>query len=60
MKTIMRRKEVEAATGLCYTTIYNKMKRGEFPARRKLGERAACWIREEVEAWLVSLDVKYT
>lgn len=52
MKTIMKRQEVVAATGMCYTSIYNKEKVGKFPARRKLGTRSVGWIRQEVEAWI--------
>ena len=55
--TIMRRKDVLTATGLCYTSIYNMEKKGAFPARRKLGVRAVCWIKEEVDAWLSGLGL---
>jgi len=55
--TIMRRKDVLAATGLCYTSIYNMEKKGTFPARRKLGVRAVCWIKEEVDAWVAGLGL---
>jgi prophage regulatory protein len=54
---ILRRKEVLAATGLCYTSIYNMEKIGTFPARRKLGVRAVCWIKEEVDAWIEGLGL---
>jgi len=56
MASIMKRQEVVAATGLCYTSIYNKEKRGEFPARRKLSARSVGWIRQEVEAWIDGLQ----
>jgi predicted DNA-binding transcriptional regulator AlpA len=56
MVTIMKRQEVVAVTGLCYTSIYNKEKRGEFPARRQLGTRSVGWIRHEVEAWVNGLQ----
>jgi len=56
MKTIMRKQDVLDATGLCYTSIYNKEKAGEFPARRKLSARSVGWIRQEVEDWIVSLQ----
>lgn len=55
MASIMKRQEVVAATGLCYTSIYNKEKRGEFPARRQLSARSVGWIRHEVEAWIEGL-----
>lgn len=54
--SIMKKKEVCKATGLGYTSIYNKEKAGQFPARRKLGARAVGWVRSEVEAWIESLQ----
>lgn len=57
MKTIMRKPEVLAATGLCNTTIYNLEKRGKFPAHRKLGCRAVGWIKEEVDKWIADLGL---
>lgn len=56
MASIMKRAEVLEVTGLCYTSIYNKEKRGEFPARRKLGARSVGWVRHEVEAWIDGLQ----
>jgi prophage regulatory protein len=56
MATIMKRPEVLAATGLCYTSIYNMEKRGNFPARRQLSARSVGWIRHEVEAWIEGLQ----
>ena len=53
--SIMKRKEVVEATGLCYTSIYNKEKVGEFPARRQLGARSVGWVRHEVEGWIEGL-----
>lgn len=60
MKTasaIMRRKEMLASVGLCYTHVYNMEKLGKFPARRQLGVRAVGWIREEIEAWIAGLGL---
>jgi len=55
MVSIMRRMDVLAATGLCYTSIYNMEKRGDFPARKKLTGRSVGWIKSEVEAWINNL-----
>jgi prophage regulatory protein len=52
---IMRRPEVLAATGLCYTSIFNKMKAGDFPLSKQLTSRSVGWIKEEVEAWIAAL-----
>lgn len=56
MKKIMRRQEVLDATGLCYTSIHNKMKAGTFPLHKQLSVRAVGWIKSEVDAWIDSLQ----
>lgn len=50
--TIMRRKQVEARTGLARSTIYAGIKRGTFPAPIKLGAKPVGWIEAEVNAWI--------
>jgi prophage regulatory protein len=52
--TILRRKQVEARTGLSRSTIYDRIKAGTFPAPISLGEKAVGWIESEVDAWLVA------
>ena len=56
MNKIMRRQEVLDATGLCYTSIFNMMKKGTFPASKQLGVRAVGWIKSEVDAWIDNLQ----
>ncbi len=51
-KTMLRRREVVEATGLCYTTILNLERNGKFPARRQLTPGRVAWRCDEVEAWL--------
>lgn len=51
---ILRRKQVEARTGLSRSTIYLKIKEGSFPRPIKLGERAVGWLGNEVDEWLVA------
>ena len=51
-KTIWRLPEVMARTGLSRSTIYDKMKNGEFPLSINLGPRAVGWIAEEVLDWI--------
>ena len=50
--TILRRRQVEARTGLSRTTIYNRIRAGTFPAQISLGERSVGWIESEIDAWL--------
>jgi len=40
------------ATGLPRSTIYARIKLGEFPAPVKLGERSVAWPVESVRAWI--------
>ncbi len=50
--SILRRKAVEARTGLSRSTIYDYICAGRFPAPIRVGERAVGWIASEVDAWL--------
>lgn len=49
---ILRRKQVEARTGLSRSTIYARIKTGTFPAPVSLGPRAVGWIDRDVERWI--------
>jgi prophage regulatory protein len=49
---ILRRKEVEARTGLSRSTIYNRIQRGTFPGQISLGDRAVGWVEAEIEEFL--------
>jgi prophage regulatory protein len=51
---IMKRKEVEAMTGLGRSSIYAKMESNAFPKAIKLSERSVGWLEHEVQAWLAS------
>lgn len=50
--TILRRKQVEARTGLARSTIYQHVRTGSFPAPINLGAKSVGWIEAEVNAWL--------
>lgn len=45
---------VMTATGLSRSTLYARVKAGDFPAPVKLGERAVAWPVESVRAWIAS------
>jgi prophage regulatory protein len=55
--TIMRRRQVELRCGLSRSTIYDRIKKGTFPAPISLGD-GDCppvgWIESEISAWLTS------
>jgi prophage regulatory protein len=55
---LIRRPEVEARTGLSRSTIYDWMKRGEFPQPVKLGARLVAWRESDVTEWLESRDTR--
>lgn len=61
--TIIRRKQVEARTGLSRSTIYAKMRRNPkrpadydptFPLPVSVGAKAVGWIEGEIDAWLTA------
>lgn len=53
---LIRRPEVEARTGLSRSTLYDWMKRGEFPQPVKLGARLVAWRESDIAAWLESRE----
>lgn len=51
MQNVLRRNEVEKATGLPRSTIYEKMAKGEFPKPIKLTAKSVGWLENEIIAW---------
>lgn len=51
--TILRRKQVEARTGLSRSTIYERVAAGRFPAPVNLGGQQVGWVESEITAWIV-------
>ncbi len=49
---ILRRRQVQERTGLSRSTIYELVRRGEFPAPIKLTTYAVGWLDSEVDDWL--------
>lgn len=57
--TILRRKQVEARTGLARSTIYDRLRNDpEFPKPVSIGARAVGWIESEIQQWLDSQIAK--
>ena len=59
--TIIRRKQVEARTGLSRSSIYAKLRHNpkrpndydpSFPKPVGVGSRAVGWVESEIEAWI--------
>jgi prophage regulatory protein len=49
---VLRRKAVQARTGLCTSSLYEMMNRGAFPRSIPLGLRAVGWLESEVNDWI--------
>jgi prophage regulatory protein len=49
---IRRISEVKLKTGLSRSTIYELIKKSQFPKPVSLGLRAVGWVDSEVEAWI--------
>ena len=61
--TIIRRKQVEARTGLSRSSIYARMRHNPkrptdydptFPVPVSIGAKAVGWIEAEIDAWLTA------
>lgn len=53
---LIRAPEVFELTGLRRTTIYEKVKTGDFPAPVKLSVRSVAWRLDQVESWILSRE----
>lgn len=51
-RQFLRLKQVEAKTGYRRSTLYAKIKAGEFPNSYALGARAVGWLNSDVENWI--------
>ena len=49
--------EVEDVTSLDITTIYRKMKTGDFPKPLRVGRRRVAWRQSDITAWQAGLEV---
>jgi prophage regulatory protein len=49
-----RLKQVKAQVGYGRTSIYEMIKRGEFPKPYALGPRAVGWLSTDIAAWIES------
>ena len=55
---LMRLPEVLKLTGLSRSTLYRKIKAGQFPAPVSLGPRSVAWRESEVLDWIANRPVK--
>jgi prophage regulatory protein len=54
MNGVLRRREVEAATGLSRSAIYAAIAAGDFPRPIKLGVRAVGWRLDDIDQWFAT------
>ncbi len=54
MSAMLKRAQVEAATGLSRSTIYRLMDAGLFPRPKRLGPRAVRWPSSVIDEYLES------
>ena len=52
--TLLRMTQVKARTGLSRSTIYLRIKAGDFPGQVSLGPRAVGWLEAEIERWIAT------
>ena len=52
LQRFLRRREVEVATGLPRSTIYERMAAGKFPKPvQQVGTRRVLWVEAEIADW---------
>lgn len=55
---ILRRDEVEIRTGLSRSTIYRRIRKGDFPPPRDLGGGAVGWPESLISRWIATRPVR--
>ena len=53
---LLRRQEVETATGLSRAHLYHLMRTGEFPEPLRISRRAVRWLESEIAEWIMTRD----
>ena len=51
---LLRLSEVQTLTTLSRSSIYRKVREGDFPVQLKVGARAVHWRQSEIEGWLAT------
>jgi len=53
---LLRRREVEARTGLSRSAIYAAMAAGMFPRPVRVGAKAVAWRATDIDGWIRSRE----
>ena len=51
---LLRLNQVEEMVGLRKSSIYDGMKRGDFPSAVRLSRRAVCWPESKIQEWIAA------
>jgi|LakMenEpi03Aug12_release.lakeMendotaPanAssembly.Ray.scaffolds.fasta_scaffold2981034_1 prophage regulatory protein len=51
-QALLRLADVQRRVGLKRSTVYELIRRGEFPPPIHLSRRCTAWLAEEIEAWI--------
>lgn len=52
VRRFLKLPEVKQQVGMCRSAIYDAIKKGEFPAQIKIGDRAVAWNSNDIDAWM--------
>lgn len=52
MDKFLRLPQVKSKVGIGRTTIYEKIKQGQFPKPIALGPQSVAWIESEISEWM--------
>jgi prophage regulatory protein len=51
---LLRLPQVEQATGLKKSSLYQRIKEGTFPSAVQLGPKSVAWKSEEIQKWIAT------
>lgn len=51
LQIFLRRRQVEAITGLPTASLYEEISKGRFPKPISLSKRRVAWLEDDVAAW---------
>ena len=52
VQVLLRRRQVEARTGLPRSTLYRLISEDRFPTPVSIGTRSVAWIEAEIDEWI--------
>jgi prophage regulatory protein len=52
---LLRIRQVIDATGIPRSSLYDKLRRGQFPQPVRIGRRAVAWRESDIVSWIESL-----